>query len=184
MPTTSSRLALLAPVGADFPSEYRVAATASNAILDNAALYLPPGLLSVRPTSPPEGSFYYATDSELLYLYSGGEWGTVTVAGPWVALSLLNGWAVVGGTHVPAYRLNGDTVQLRGGLNSGPATSSVIATLPVAVSPAAAVYIPVAAGGSSAVLPSVNIGTSGNLAYTAGTGVGDMFLDGASYQLS
>jgi hypothetical protein len=77
MPTTSARLGLLAPVGGDFPSEYRLSAAANAAVLDNAAIYLPPGLLSARPVSPAAGSFYRATDTGLLYEYNGTAWQTI-----------------------------------------------------------------------------------------------------------
>ena len=40
MPTNSTRLGLVNPIGSDSPSELRVGITASNAILDNAATSL------------------------------------------------------------------------------------------------------------------------------------------------
>jgi hypothetical protein len=61
MPTTTTRLALTNPVGADAPSELRLATTASNGILDNAALFLT-GTLASRPAAGTYGRWYLATD--------------------------------------------------------------------------------------------------------------------------
>jgi hypothetical protein len=193
MPSPSGNLGLLAPVGGDFPSEYRVAIAQHAALLGNAqsvvegtfanraavvatafpsgvplglvyqatdtgvwyqwsgtawltvTLYLPPGTLAARPTSPAEGSLYRATDTGLLYEYNGTAWGTVMVAGPWVALApyFAGGLTLITATgfDVPSVRRSGDVVEFKGGIrNNG---STIAANTPLFTLPS--LYFPSAA---------------------------------------
>ena len=80
------------------------------------------------------GTFYYATDTALLYYYNGTVWQTVPLDTGWVALTLASGFisgASITG-YTPAYRKQGDTVRLRGEIQndsgSTQPTGTVIAT--------------------------------------------------------
>lgn len=58
--------------------------------------------------------------------------------GAWQVLSLTNGWAPRAGYYVPSYRLDGDEVELVGGLINGTATNgTVVGTLASGFWPAA-----------------------------------------------
>ena len=83
MPTSTSRLSLLQPIGADPASELRLAIAGNATTLDAAAVYLR-GTLASRPAagSVAAGTFYDATDT-----------GTLKVAGnPWRTWSNKTAW--------------------------------------------------------------------------------------------
>lgn len=81
-------------------------------------------------------------------------------AGAWVAASLINSWVALGsGFQTPRYRLNGDVVELEGGIKSG-TTGTAALTLPGGFVPAATHRFTVDASGGAAF---VAIGTDGNV---------------------
>ena len=80
MPTDTSRLGLLQPVGGDSPVELREAIATNAAILDVAVRYFT-GTLVNRSTvvpSPVAGDRYYATDANQLFDYVGSQWAPAT----------------------------------------------------------------------------------------------------------
>lgn len=80
MPTPTSRLALLEPIGADTVSELRLSSTNHATTLD-AAVIVTEGTLTSRPSSSlVYGQTYYATDTGLWYFYNGSAWQTVSMA--------------------------------------------------------------------------------------------------------
>lgn len=133
MPTTTTRLALVDPIGADAPSEFRVGIAASNAILDNAAIYTE-GTLAARPLAGAveHGHLYGGTDTGLLYQSNGTIWRTAMLAGAWTALTLGTGVTAATG-YTPSARLEGDIVRLKGAVKhtgSSFGAGNVLATLP------------------------------------------------------
>lgn len=79
MPTTTARLGLSDPIGADNPSQIRLAATANAAILDNAAIYLQGTLTARALLTPATGTYYFATDVGpfgVVYRWNGTHWIT------------------------------------------------------------------------------------------------------------
>jgi hypothetical protein len=183
MPATTSRLALVSPIGADAASEFRVAATASNAILDNAALWLT-GTLAARASISPlvAGTLYKGTDTGLLYHYDGTAWTTVLLAGAWVSLTLA-GSIGAGTGSTPSIRLEGDIVRLKGQPvnNTGsPMASGLVASgIPASCRPTAAMVVLGSYGGGATPTP-VSITTAGSIFANCGTGL-EMNLDGLTY---
>ena len=84
MPGATTRRALPLPVGADFPSEYRLSITAAANAADTDAIYLS-GTLTARSSLSGlvAGTFYYVTDATppALTEYNGTAWGTLLQAG-------------------------------------------------------------------------------------------------------
>jgi hypothetical protein len=81
MPTSTSRLDLLQPIGSDAVSELRIAITANATGLDGAVI-VTQGTVSGRPTNGSYvGQTYYATDTGLWYFWTGSAWQTVMLAG-------------------------------------------------------------------------------------------------------
>jgi hypothetical protein len=201
MPTTTTRLALAQPVGADAASEFRVAITANTAKLDVAVRYFQ-GTLANRatvmaaalPAGPLAGDTYYGTDTLLRYVYNGTVWQTVMLAGAWTSLTGANGWTPTG-SYTPAARLVGDRIELCGELSKTGGTASP--SLPVATLPAFAVIAtssvfvnPIggyfsSGGAYGAAVFSVQTGSSG-LCWVGppATSAQAVQLDGMSYRLS
>jgi hypothetical protein len=73
LPTTTSRLLLSQPVGAEAPSQIRVANAANMAILDNAVTFSE-GTISSRPAAGLAGRVYYATDTGQYFIDTGSAW--------------------------------------------------------------------------------------------------------------
>lgn len=75
MPSNTSRLALVEPLGADGPSELRLSITNHATTLDNAAIY-EEGTLVSRGTPAYNGQLFKTTDSgaETLSWYDGAHW--------------------------------------------------------------------------------------------------------------
>jgi hypothetical protein len=141
--TTSPRRGLLSPVGADFPSEYRLAVTNHATVLD-AEPGCFSGTLANRATvdsTPVAGDFYYATDTKLLYAYNGTAWGTVMIAGAWVALATMspngNLNLTTGGGYTPSARVVGDRLELKGtvSVTGTISTSTALWTFPIGMRP-------------------------------------------------
>jgi hypothetical protein len=83
MPTTTSRLGLVQPIGTDGAAELRVSITANAADLDCTTRYFQ-GTLANRSTvdsSPIAGDLYGGTDTGLLYEYNGSAWVTLMTLG-------------------------------------------------------------------------------------------------------
>jgi hypothetical protein len=76
MSTTSPRLAMPIMQGGDLVSGDPAIDQAAKAILDNAAIWLPPGNLVNRPTATATatGTYYYATDTDQLSFSDGLVW--------------------------------------------------------------------------------------------------------------
>jgi hypothetical protein len=136
MPGATARRGIPTPLGTDPVSEFRLAITAAANAADTDAIYSQ-GTLSARPaaTAVPAGTFYYATDTGLLYEGNGTVWGTVMVAGAWQALTLYPSPAVSAGAgYTPAARLVGDVVSLCG--NGTGSSIGDWATIPSGLQPA------------------------------------------------
>lgn len=83
MATSTSRLGLLQPVGADPASELRVAITTNATLLDPSMRFFS-GTLANRGTvdaTPILGDSYYATDAGLMYMYNGSGWTQLGAVG-------------------------------------------------------------------------------------------------------
>lgn len=77
MANSTSRLALVQPVGTDAASELRTSITANATTLD-ASVIVTEGALADRPAGSYVGQTYYATDTGLWYFYTGAAWQAVT----------------------------------------------------------------------------------------------------------
>jgi len=178
--TPTTRLSIPTINGAvDSPATYAGVNLAQMNIVDSLANYLPAGTLVACPSSPPEGSFYRATDTGLLYEYNGTIWQTVMLASAWQTLTLESGVSA-GGGYTPAARLVGDTVQL-----CGSATGSAIATwatLPVVLRPASA--IEGATEGGFGIALSYGISTGGVISAAPNSGAGFSFDGVTPFRLS
>lgn len=137
MPSTTSRLGLTAPLTTDADTQIRLSITGNADTLDNAAMYQSGTLAARAALSPVAGTFYYGTDTKLLYEYDGTEWLTALVAGAWQNLTLASG--VSSGGIVPAARLVGDTVHFKGILQNT-SGSAIGATSPLATLPSSSFY--------------------------------------------
>lgn len=188
MPSTTSRLALTEPVGADAASEFRVAITNNATILDNAVTFSE-GTLVSRPAAALAGRVYYATDVNggTYYLDNGSAWLLMLLAGAWTALTLGAGITADSGTRLPSARLEGDVVRLRGGLanSSGGTIASfaTLATLPAGEWPSVRAGVAVVGVDTSGAI--VGIATSGVL--TTGSAIPNgytLFLDEIAFSLT
>lgn len=83
MPNSTSRLALVQPIGADAASELRVAITANATTLDPAVLQSS-GTISSRPSagSVQFGNEYYATDTAQWFKSNGSVWQMIPTGSP------------------------------------------------------------------------------------------------------
>jgi hypothetical protein len=192
MPTTTTRLGLVQPIGTDPSSELRTSITTNADTLDNAALYFQ-GTLANRSTvvaSPIAGELYYATDAELLYEDNGSARVLVLLAGAWQSLSLSSN--IDAGTYTPSARLEGDTVRLKGVMQnrtgSTTASGTVYANLPSSsMYPANQLYATATTPGlaSSPVSVSLTVATGGQITVFAATSNNAVVnLNGATFTLS
>jgi hypothetical protein len=193
MPTTTSRLSLTQPVGADAVSEYRVSITQNATVLD-AAVLTTEGTISSRPaaTAVAEGSEYYATDTGQLFKSTGSAWLIVpTAALTYTNLTLASGLVNVASDYPSSARVEGDRVVLRGSFeNTG---SNIVAgtplfTLPSGMRPSAGlIYLSIALWQSSleATPVVVTIASSGAFVTTAaGLGTDEVLpLNGLNFSL-
>jgi hypothetical protein len=190
MPTTTSRLGLLNPIGSDLPSEIRLGSTTNYATLDGAVT-ITEGVFSSRPAGSYYGQTYYATDAlgglGLWYFYTGTAWETVMLAGSWTALPLNTNWTsgTAGTGYTAAWRIVGDKVELAGYVTNaaGFPQGAPFTTLPTAIRPTDPVNVGVSYVGASTGVTSMLI-----IGGTAGTNVDipascQLYLDGISYRL-
>ena len=99
----------------------------------------------------------------------------------WTALTLTNGWVVVGGWQVPQYRKIGDIVYLRGLMQSG-TFNSTAATLPAGFRPLTNESFPVARNGEVSYY--VQIASSGAIMIPTQTGGGFQSLSGIQFSIT
>lgn len=103
----------------------------------------------------------------------------------WVALTLAASWGTVVGTYVPAGRLTGDRVELRGvAQNNTGGSSAGIATLPAAFVPGSIVRVPTSIAGGTVTPGGATVSGTGLTAISAVTNTQQIALDGASYSIS
>lgn len=103
-------------------------------------------------------------------------WATPTLGGSWVQSG--------GGTLTAGYRLQGNRVTLRGGLNSGSGNGTSPFTLPAGYRPSATVSPPMGAfNGTTPIPASCQILSSGVVAIYYGSGMTAVFLDGVSFTI-
>lgn len=162
MPNSTTRLALVEPLGADAASELRVSITANATTLD-AAVLVTEGTISSRPTATtvPYGSEYYATDTGQVFKSTGSVWLVVSVAPlTYTSLSLASGVSAFSGDYTPSARVEGDRVWLRGTVENtsgGNITANTtVFTLPSGMAPSV----------STALVPAMNTASSSSTTAT------------------
>lgn len=194
MPTATTRLNLMQPVGPDPPSGLRVAITNNATTTDNAAIWLT-GSLAARASISPlvAGTLYKGTDTGLLYHYDGTAWTTVMLAGAWVALSTMglnvNLGSAAGGQYVPSARAEGDVIRFKGVLSATGAIAGgfVLWTMPLGSRPASIAEPGGTCVHSSALAPfTYSVATNGVVqGLSSGIASGDLlYLDGLTYSLT
>lgn len=197
MPTPSTRLSLLTPIGADAASELRVAIGANATALDGAILYST-NTLAARPASPTVApAVYKATDTGLTYWWNGTVWQTLVLAGAWSNLTLGTGVGNLSGCNVARIRREGDIAKLSGTIqntngSSLPVSSTILTNIPASLSPPVAINLSIntvgSGGGASSPLilsiaASATTVTLGAWGPAWGNGF-DLPLEGLNYPLS
>ncbi len=194
MSTLTSRLSLVEWVGADVVSTIRTGNTTNMGTLDNTVL-VTEGTFASRPaaSSVEKDHVYKATDTGLWYIGDGTNWNTMIVAGAWANLSLGSGiTAFGGGTFTPAYRLEADTLRLRGQATNAAgskASGFTWATLPAGFRPTSAVDVAVMVANNPIQMCDLTVNTNGTM--TVGVSASGtvaissiLLLDGLTFSLS
>jgi hypothetical protein len=138
MATTTTRLALVQPVGSDAPVGLRTSIGDNATTLDAAVRIFEGTLVNRSSVTPAYGDEFYATDVALTYKWNGTAWQTVLLASAWVAIPP-NAGVVQVTTITASARLVGDRVSLRGGLQNTTGSTQSPGTLPTAFRPTQAV---------------------------------------------
>lgn len=191
MPSTTTRLGLIEPLGADAPSELRVS-IANHATTLDVAVTITEGTAASRPASGSYyGQTYYATDTTVLSFWNGSIWMPVRAGGAWTSITLASGFVAATGMYTPQFRIEGDVVRMRGGvtITTGINQNTNISTaIPAAATPASdarPIGSMVTSGGSWVSAP-LRITTANLFIYmgSSQTGTNTVSLDGVTYTVS
>lgn len=170
MATTTSRLSLSQPVGADPVSELRTAIGANATILDATVMFAS-GTLVARPAAALDGRIYHATDTGLYYLDTGSAWQTIPVLGG------MYGPLLPVSTAVNVTAVAGQCMVVTG-------SSAVTVTLPANVAGARVRVVNMSTAGTTVSGSAIHgVGLSGASSFPLGT-VGasaELFGDGANW---